>query len=181
MGVVAVLLAIGALIAPSLAGAAFTMVLGAFLVAAGVSHVVYALHGRAWQVLAPELLVSLVNLAAGAFLLLHRDLAGVAGSVVIALALGLHGAVNVALALSSRPRTHWRGKLGAGLVMLACASVVALRWPVSGHRVLGEAVGASLLAGGLGTIWLQWKTRTDHDPAHPGVPAPPPPEPAGVV
>ncbi len=147
-------------VAPVIAGGAFTVVIGAFLLAAGGSNIVYAFHGRDWRNLLPELLTALINLATGVLLLWNREFARVTGSLIIAIALALHGAINLFLGLFSKPRSHWIGKIVAGLIMLGCAALIATRWPGSGERLLGEAVGLSLLAGGVATIWLSWKTRT---------------------
>jgi len=160
MGLVALAVGVGGFLAPAVAGGAFTRFLGVLLVASGLSHLVYALHGRDWRNLLPELLTSLIYLAAAEFMLWNREFARMAGSVVIAVTLAVHGAINVSLGLFNRPRSHWIGKLGAGFLMIAFAAAVASRWPQSGDRLLGEAVGMSLFAGGLSTILLQWKTRT---------------------
>jgi uncharacterized membrane protein HdeD (DUF308 family) len=163
MGFVAVLLGVGGFVAPVVAGGAFTLVLGVLFLAAGVSNIVYALHARDWRNLPPETLTGLVNIVAGGLILRNREFAGMSGSFLIAAALALHGAINVFLGLFSRPRSHWIGKLVAGVFMLACAALIAARWPVSGERVVGDTVGLSLLAGGVATIVLSLRTRaTSH-------------------
>lgn len=163
MGLVALVLGVGGFLAPVIAGGAFTAILGAFFLASGVSHAIYAFHAKDWSNLLSELLIAVINLVAGALLLWNRELARMSGSLLIAAALALHGAINVFLSLFSRPRSHWIGKLIAGFLMLMGAALIAARWPMSGDRVLGVVVGMSLLAGGLATILLSWKTRTSED------------------
>jgi len=160
MGLVALALGVGGILAPPLAGDAFTVVLGAFFLASGVSHVLYAFHGKDWSNLTSALLTALLYFVAGGLMMWDIDFARTASAIVIACALGVHGAANVLLGLFSKPRSHWTGKVIAGFVMLAGTAVVAARWPVSGNRALGVVVGASMLAGGLSTIWLSWRTRT---------------------
>ena len=161
MGLVALALGIGGFVAPVIAGSAFTAFLGAFFLAAGVSHTVYGLHAKDWNNLLHELLTSLINVAAGALILWNREFARMSAGAIIAAALALHGAINVFLGAFSKPRSHWIGKLIAGCIMFMAAVLVATRWPISGARALGIAVGVSLLAGGLSTIVLSWKTRRE--------------------
>ncbi len=163
MALVALALGVGGIMAPALAGGAFSAVLGAFFLAAGVSHVVFAFRSRDSSNLLFALLMSLINLAAGTLMVVNRDLARTAGSVLIAAALGAQGASHVFIGLFSRPRSYWVGTLLAGIVMLMSAAVIASRWPASGDRALGVVVGASLLAGGLSTIWLNWKARRSEE------------------
>lgn len=160
MGCLALALGIGGVLAPGLAGSSFTTVLGAFFLVSGVSQVLYAVHGKDWGGLLPAMLSATVHFAAAAMLLWSRPFALATGSVVVAAALGINGVLNLVGGLTGRPRSHWIGKLIAGLVMLGVTAMVALRWPASGERVLGIAVGVSLLVGGLSTIWLSWRTRT---------------------
>jgi uncharacterized membrane protein HdeD (DUF308 family) len=159
MGLLAVALGVGGLFAPAIAGGSFTVVLGVLLLAAGVSNIVYALHSRDWRNLLAEVLPGLVNLATAALLFSNRQFANMAGSVIIAISLAVHGGINLSLGLFNRPRSHWIGKLASGAVMLGSAAVIVARWPASGERLVGAAVGLSLLVGGLGTIWLSWRTR----------------------
>ncbi len=166
MGCVALALGIGGILAPTFAGDAFTAVLGGFFLASGVSHILYAIHAKDWSSTISTILIALINFAAAALLLLGRQFALVAGSVVVAGAIGAHGVVNIAGGLLGRPRSHWMGKLLAGLVMLAGTAIVAFRWPVSGDRALGMVVGGSLCVGGISTIWLSWRTRTSEAQGH---------------
>jgi len=159
MGLVAVALGVGGFLAPVVAGGTFTVFLGALFLAAGLSNIVYAFHARNWRNVPPELLTGVINLATGVLMLWNREFARMAGSGILAVALAIHGAINVFLGLFSKPRSHWIGKLAAGLVMLACAALIVARWPLSGERLLGATVGLSLFAGGVGTIWLNWKSR----------------------
>jgi uncharacterized membrane protein HdeD (DUF308 family) len=163
MGLVALALGVGGFVAPVVAGAAFTAVIGTFFLASGLSHAFYAFHGKEWRNLLPELLIASINLVAGTIMLSNRDISRVTGGVIVALSLAVHGGFNVVVSLFNRPRSHWIGKLIAGVLMLGAATMVVAHWPMSGDRALGAAVGVSLLAGGLSTILLNWKTRASRE------------------
>ena len=159
MGLVALLLGAGAVAAPIVSGQLFAVILGLLVLVSGVSHVAYGLHARDWRNLLAILGTAAGHLATGVLVLLNRRFAALAGSLVIAAALGLQGAWSVVVALFGRPRAHWLGTLVSGAIMLAGAVLAAIHWHASGARVLGLVVGLSLLAGGWSTIWLSWRTR----------------------
>lgn len=161
MGFVAILLGLGAILSPYFAGGSFALILGLFFTASGFSHFVYAVKGRDWRAGAPVLFFGLLNLLGGLFMILNTQIAVVAVSLLIILVLGFQAASNVFLALFSRPRRHWFGTLLGGLALLVCAVLVLLRWPVSGERLLGAAVGVSLIAGGFSTISLSRRIRSE--------------------
>jgi uncharacterized membrane protein HdeD (DUF308 family) len=171
MGLVALALGAGGVLAPEIAGVAFSTVMGIFFLVSGMSHVVYGFHAKDWTNMMSSALVALVSFAAGVLLLWNGEFARVTGALVIAASLGIQGLANVFLGLFSRPRANWIGKLFAGLIMLGGTALIASRWSFTDNRLLGRVVGISLLSGGLSTIWLSWKTRTmdEHQETAPDV------------
>jgi len=161
MGIVAILLGIGAILSPYFAGGSFALILGLFFTASGFSHFLYAFRGHDWRAGVPILFFGLLNLIGGLFMILNTQIAVMAVSLLIIIVLGFQGATSIFLALFSRPRHHWFGNLFGGLALLLCATLVLLRWPMSGEHLLGAAVGISLIAGGLSTISLSRKIRSD--------------------
>lgn len=159
MGIVAIILGICAIFSPYFAGGSFALILGLFFAASGFSHFLYAFRGHDWRAGAPILLFGLLNLIAGIFMILNTQFAVMTVSLLIMIVLGFQGATNVFLGLFSRPRHHWFGNLFGGLTMLLCAALIFLRWPMSGERLLGAAVGISLISGGFSTISLSRKIR----------------------
>lgn len=160
MGIIALLLGIASIFAPYFAGGSFALILGLFFIASGVSHGIYAYHGLDWRAGVPVLFFGFLNLIGGLFMILNTQLAIMGVSLLIGIMLGFQGASSVFLALFSRPRQHWVGTLFSGLALLICAALVFLRWPESGARLLGGAVGISLIVGGLSTISLSRKIRS---------------------
>lgn len=160
MGIVAILLGIAAIFAPYFAGGSFALILGLFFVASGISHGTYAFHGHDWRAGVPVLFFGLLNLIGGLFMILNTSLAIMGVSLLIGIMVGFHGASNVFLAVCSRPRKHSTGTFFGGLALLICSAVIILRWPESGDRLLGAAVGVSLIIGGLSTISLSRRIRS---------------------
>lgn len=165
MGLVALALGVVAMIGPIVAAKVFSVFIGAIFVISGVAHAVYGFRARDWRNLLPILLIALGLLISGVLLLLNRPVATVATGTLIGILLTVEGFGFLGLGITSRPLRRGLGPLVAGLVMLACALLIVLHWPISGQASLGLWVGVALCAGGWSTIWLSWTTR--HEDASP--------------
>jgi uncharacterized membrane protein HdeD (DUF308 family) len=161
MGVLALALGVGAMVAPGISAVSFAVVLGLFFAATGVSHAVYAFRGGDFRAAVPILFFAIQYLVAGGLFLLNTRLAVIGSSLLITLVLGITGISKIAVGLGSRPLKNWLGTLVAGIVMVSCAAMVYWRWPMSGSKLLGVMVGLSLIAGGLSTIYLSQRTRNE--------------------
>ncbi len=161
MGAVAILAGIAAMLAPAFSAVSFTILLGVFFAATGVSNAIYAFHGRDLRTAVPILFFAVQYLVAAVLFLVNTSLAVVGVGVLIAAVLAFHGISKLAVGLFSRPIRNWSGTLGAGFVMVVCALMVYLRWPASSERFLGVFVGVCLIAGGASTIYLSQRTRSD--------------------
>jgi uncharacterized membrane protein HdeD (DUF308 family) len=131
----------------------------------GAAHVVYALHAGDWRNMLSILLTAAGLLLAGILILIDRYFAAIATWKLLTILIAAYGVACAALGVSSRPLRRGLGPLGAGLVMLTCAALIALHWPASGDAALGLWAGLALIAGGWSTIWLSWVTR--HEDASP--------------
>ena len=163
MGVFAILLGIAAGAAPIIAGGIYAKILGLFFVAAGLSHGVYAYHGRDWRAGLPIVLLGGIYVAAGVFMLINSELAMMAMSLMLAIVLAVQGATYVFVGLFSRPLKNWGGFLVAGSIFIACAAMMFAGWPDSGERFMGVVVAFALISGGLSTIYFSYRTRSDID------------------
>lgn len=161
MGVVAILLGIGAIFAPLLFASKFALLIGLFFIASGISHGVYAFRGGDMRAAVPILLQGLLFLIGGAVILINRQFALAAATVIIALTLGVQGITQILLALFSRPILNWAGTLASGVALSACALFAWLRWPYSTDSFLGLLIGISLISGGLSTIYLSHRVRNE--------------------
>ena len=161
MGVVAILLGVAAILAPMFFGRNFAYLMGLFFAASGVSHTVYALKGKDIRAAVPIFISAFLYLVGGLFILVNETIAVVAASAGIAATLGFQGLSSVGMALFSRPIRNWVATLVTGLIMVACALLVFLHWPDSGSRFLGRLVGFCLISGGLSTVILSQRTRSE--------------------
>jgi uncharacterized membrane protein HdeD (DUF308 family) len=161
MGLLTLALGVAAILGRAVAGPLFTGLLGVVFLIFAIAHIAYALHAHDWRNMLSILLTAAGLLLTGVLILLDRYFAAIAMGTLLTILIGMYGLSSVALGVSSRPLRRGLGPLGAGLVMLTCATLIALRWPVSGDAALGLWVGLALIAGGWSTIWLSWMTRRE--------------------
>jgi uncharacterized membrane protein HdeD (DUF308 family) len=144
----ALVLGVTAILGRVVAGPLFTGLLGVVFLVFGAAHVVYALHAGDWRNMLSILLTAAGLLLAGILILIDRYLAAIAMGKLLTILIAAYGLGSVVLGMSSRPLRRGLGPLGAGLVMLTCASFIALHWPANGDAALGLWVGLALIAGG---------------------------------
>lgn len=158
-GILALLLGLGALLAPFVAASVMLLVLGIFFVVAGCADVAYALHNRNWRNVLSTLLFALLWIAGGVFLLLDRShMASWLGEAFI-LSLAIQGVIKTIAGLRGRPFLHWIGTLASGLALLAAAFLLQFEVVQQTDRLFGLLVGGNLLLGGFSTLWLNWTTQ----------------------
>lgn len=155
-GLIAMVLGIGACLAPAVAAHRSVIVLALFFIASGLADLVYAFHGRMWSQILQTAFFALLNLIAGVALLV--DACGVAGWAggFFGLALALNGGVRCVVALRSRPRKNWLGALAVGLAMVVVAVLLWTRTVGERDTIFGLIIGFNLLLGGASTLWLRW-------------------------
>jgi uncharacterized membrane protein HdeD (DUF308 family) len=161
LGLVALLLGLGACLAPVVAAQRAVLVLGLFFIVSGLADIAYALHGRAWSRLLATLFFALLNLVAGVALVVDSAVAATWAGGVFGLALAVNGAARVVVGLRSRPLARWIGQLVTGLLMLAGAVLLFTKTVGERDAIFGFIVGFNLLFGGASTLWLNWRGRAD--------------------
>jgi uncharacterized membrane protein HdeD (DUF308 family) len=94
-------------------------------------------------------------------ILMNLHFAEVATGTLLAILIAIQGASSIVVGAGNRPLRRGLGPLAAGVAMLACATLIIVRWPESSDVSLGLWVGIALTVGGWSTIWLSWTTRQD--------------------
>jgi len=159
LATVALLLGIGAMLAPTLAAQHSMNLLGLFLMVSGLSDIVYAVRGRAWSTLLSALFFAALNFMAGLALLVDTAVATQWAGGIFGIAVAVHGAARVLIALRSRPFRLWIGSFIAGLGMLAAAILLFTKTVGQRDVLFGLLVASQLLLGGFSTLWYHWANR----------------------
>ncbi len=161
MGLIAMALGVAAILAPIVAAKVFSIFIGAMFLLSGVSHAAYGFNARDWRNMLPILLVAVGLLIGGGLIMLNRYFTAIATGTLLGILLAAEGLGSLGLGLTSRPFRRAVGPLVAGLLILACATLILLHWPDTTQKSLGLWVGIALGAGGWSTIWLSWTTRRE--------------------
>lgn len=159
LGLLAIGLGIGSMIAPAVAAHRSVWILAAFLVVSGVSEVLYAFHGRVWSQILGTMFFAFLNMAAGTALFLDTQIAAKWAGGLFGLALGVNGLAHIVVAVRSRPFLQWIGTLFTGLAMLIGAVLLFTRTVGQRDIVFGVLIGINLILGGFSTLWLRWTSR----------------------
>ncbi len=156
LGLLAIVLGVGSMLAPAVAAQRSVWVLAAFLAITGIADIAYAFHGHAWRQILPTILFAMLNLAAGVSLFLDTQLAAQWAGGLFAVAFAINGIARVVVALRSRPIVQWLGTLASGLGMLIGASLLLTRTVGDRDVLFGVIIGLNLMLGGFSTLWLRW-------------------------
>jgi uncharacterized membrane protein HdeD (DUF308 family) len=156
LGMVAILLGIGACLAPILAAQKSVIVLALFFIASGAADVVYALHGHAWSQILQTILFAMLNLLGGIALFLDTSVAATWAGSLFGYVLAVNGVSRMVVGLRSRPLKTWLVSLLAGFGLLIGAVLLLTRTVGERDAIFGLIVGVNLILGGASTIWLRW-------------------------
>lgn len=159
LGLLAIALGIGCMLAPAVAAQRSIWVLAAFLAVSGFSEIVYAFHGRAWKQILPTLCFAGLNLAAALALFLDTQFAAKWAGGIFALVFGFDGLARVVVALRSRPFLPWLASLVGGLAAFTVAVLLLTKTVGQRDLLFAVLIGCHLILGGFSTLWLRWSAR----------------------
>ena len=153
-GALLILLGIGALVMPLMAGLAATLVFAWILILTGMIGLISAFAGRAHSHIGWSLASAVFALIIGVVLFAY-PLAGAIGlTLVIGAYLLLDGAVLLGLALDHRRRAMegWGWLAASGVLDLALAAVILFMSAIGSAVLIGVVVGLSLIAAGVALL-----------------------------
>jgi membrane protein HdeD len=153
-GVLLVLLGLGAVIAPLLAGVLAAGILGWLLIIAGIAGLVSTFYNRTHIHFWGALLSSIAALVVGLLIVFDPGAGAVALSWMLAAWLMVDGVSSIVIALSSRKAgtSTWWWLMLSGLLDWVLALFIAFSNPLVGIAVVGTLVGIDLLFGGIALL-----------------------------
>jgi uncharacterized membrane protein HdeD (DUF308 family) len=148
-----------AILAPTIAGLAITVVVGWLLVFSGLFHIGFAWRAEGAAGVLFEVLLGILYGAIG-FYLLAQPGAGLATlSLAIGMYLAIEGVIELILAYRFRG-TSGNGWLTAdGIITLLLAVMIASTWPSNAVWVVGTLVGISMFFSGMSRLMLSLAVR----------------------
>ena len=148
-----------AVMAPFIAGLAYTLVVGWMLIVSGVLHLVFAWRAERARMVVGQVLLGLLYGFIGIYVL-YNPIAGLAGlTFAIAVYLLLEGILEFVLAAQLRPAQGTGWLIFDGIITVLLAFMIWSTWPFSAAWALGVLVGASMFFGGLTRLMLSLAVR----------------------
>ena len=162
-GVILVLLGVGSMIAPALAGTAVVYLIGGLLLLTGLIQLVSGWQAESWHDKLARLIHGGIATVGGIAVLAHPFYGLAALSLVLALFFAAEGVWKIVSSFSYRPVPGWIALLFSGMLDLILGILIWRQWPVSGRWAVGILVGVNLLSTGIAFVALAitWK-RTVH-------------------
>jgi len=153
-GVLLILLGIGALVMPLMAGLAASLVFAWILILTGMIGLISAFAGRAHAHLGWSLASALIALVVGAVLLIYPLAGAVTLTIVVGVYLLLDGATLIGLALDHRRKAiePWGWLLASGLIDIVLAGIILFMSAIGSAVFLGVVVGLSLIFAGVALL-----------------------------
>jgi uncharacterized membrane protein HdeD (DUF308 family) len=159
LGLAMLAVGIAALVFPIFSTLAAALLVGwVFLFSGGFMFLgAFSIHGTG--PFFGALILSLLSIAAGAFLLFNPLAGAVALTLVIGVIFIFQGAFELFFAFETRPHQGWVGMLISGLASIVMAVLIAAGWPAVSLVVLGILLGVNLVTTGIGYILVSRSLR----------------------
>lgn len=149
----------GAVVGSSYYATIFSVIiLGVFLLAAGVVQIVQAFVARKWKGLLLPLLLGILYLVTGFFCVARPNIAAVSLTLWIAIFCFTVGLFKMLSSLLLRFE-QWGWVFANGLITLLLGMMIYSNWPLSGLWVIGLFVGVDMLLAGWSWILLSLTAR----------------------
>ena len=157
LSILMIVVGLGAIVIPLVAGIAATLVIGWLLILSGILHLIYCWHRHGVGSVIWEILVGITYLVAG-FYVIGNPAGGLAAlTLVLAIYLLVRAILEFFLALALRGRLAvwlWFGVV----VNLILAAMIWKTWPVSSAWVIGTLIGFGILFTGFTRLMLALKS-----------------------
>ena len=163
-GIVLVLLGIGAMIVPPIAGLAVTLLLGWLFLIGGIFGLIVTYYGRDMPGFWWSLISAALAVLAGMLLLARPMQAVLTLTIVVGAYFLAEGVATIMYALEHRRELsgRWSWLLVSGLVDIAISFMVITGLPSSAEWAIGVLVGINLLFGGASLIGLALAARNSN-------------------
>jgi uncharacterized membrane protein HdeD (DUF308 family) len=152
LGILCVIFGMVAIASPLFAGTMVTIVIGIFMLVAGISEAIHGTHLQ--QGKAPAIIKGLLVLTAGG-LMLSKPLFGLAMlTMMMAIYFIIDGIMWCTLAIKSRPQPHWGMALFNGIITFVLGFMIWRSWPLSGVWAIGVLMGIRVMMAGWTLIFF---------------------------
>ena len=154
LGVVTVIVGVLAMLAPMLAGAMVTLLVGLLLIAAGIARTIFAFKCRSWGKGILVFLLGLLTLLVGLFVAAKPAAGLLSLTLFLAAYLIVDGIIEIVEAFDLKPIQGWGWMLFGGIVSMLLGIMIWRGWPESSVLVIGILVGIKLIFAGWAMVGI---------------------------
>jgi uncharacterized membrane protein HdeD (DUF308 family) len=159
LGIILVLGGALAILLPVASTLATSLFLGAILFVSGVFQVIHAFQVKTWGGFFWDLIVGLVQVGGGVLVYLNPFAGAVTLTLLIAAVFIAQGLTQLMLAFKVRPHDGWGWLLASGLIALAVAVMLMMKFPAASITAPGVLAGVSILFSGISYIMIALAAR----------------------
>jgi uncharacterized membrane protein HdeD (DUF308 family) len=158
-GVILVLLGVGSMIAPAIAGNAVVYLIGGLLLITGLVQLMAGWQAESWRQKLASLIHGGIATVGGIAVMAHPFYGLAALALVLAFFFAAEGVWKIFSSFSYRPVPGWIALLMSGVLDFILGILIWRQWPVSGLWAVGILVGVNLLSTGMAFVALAmtWK------------------------
>jgi uncharacterized membrane protein HdeD (DUF308 family) len=159
VGIILIVLGIGAIALPLLSTLAATLIFGGLLAAWGVFQIIFAFQTRKTGAFALKLITGILVLLGGLFVLFFPVPGVLTLTLVLGITIFVKGVLQVIYAFQMRPSASWGWMLFSGIVGIILGILIWSQWPYSAMWLIGLWIGIKFLIDGLAIIFLSLSMR----------------------
>ncbi|MCU0524038.1 MAG: DUF308 domain-containing protein [Elainella sp. Prado103] len=167
IGILLILLGIGAIALPIVSTLFVETWIALILISAGAAKLVYAFQTRNSGGFIWQLLLSLLYVATGIMLFFYPSTGILTLTLLLGSFLFVEGIFEIILAFRLRPQTNWLWSLSNGIITLLLGGMIWFHWPLDAAWVMGTIVGFSILLTGISRLMLSLNGETSVPTADP--------------
>lgn len=159
LGIALVVAGTFAILLPVYSTLATSLFLGVILFVAGVFQIFHAFRVTTWRGFFWDLVVGIVQIIGGAIIYLNPFAGAITLTALIAGVFLAQGLTQILLAFKVRPHDGWGWLLASGLLALAVAIMLFMRFPAASLTTPGILAGISILFSGWSYIMIALAAR----------------------
>lgn len=154
LGIALVILGFLSILAPMITGVTVSVLVGVFMVAAGIARLIWAFQAGSFGKGILTFLLGGLLIVTG-LAMMFRPMIGMASmALMLAVFFLADGIFEIVAAFKVKPGKGWGWLLFGGIVSIILAGLIFWQWPLSGVWAIGILVGVKLLFAGFAMIAL---------------------------
>jgi len=154
VGVLLLIIGVGAIIFPLVSTLSATLLIGAVLVIGGLVHIFHAFGAKGWGGFAWEVVIGILEAVFGLILLAFPLAGSVALTLFLAAMFLVEGVVRTVFAFQMRPETGWIWALISGIASIIVGILLWSGLPSTALWAIGLLVGINFIMAGWSSIML---------------------------